>query len=104
MAKRIEGNDPVVFTAEGDRKQRPEKMNKYNAEASEEYLERKRAVQRDYDRRVQGLVRTLRRQCKRASDSKEETEKEVEGFKEKAARKQELRLVAADSPLFLKNS
>ena len=44
VAKRIEGNDPVVFTAEGDRKQRPEKINKYNAEASEEYLERKRAV------------------------------------------------------------
>lgn len=58
VVKRIEGNDPVVFTAEGDRKRRSEKINKYNAEASEEYSERKRAVQRDYDRRVQGLVRT----------------------------------------------
>lgn len=103
VVKRIEGNDPVVFTAEGDQRRRPEKT-KYNVEASEEYLERKRAVQRDYDRRVQGLVRTLRHQCKCAGDSKEETEKEVEGFKEKAARKQELRLVAADSPLFPKNS
>lgn len=102
VVKRIEGNDPAVFTAEGYRKRRSEKMKRYNAEASKEYLERKRAVQRDYDKRVQGLVKTLRRQYRRAGDSKEETERKVKGFKEKAAWKQELPLVAADNPLFPK--